>query len=173
MKYLFFAFIGALLQFPLIGQAKMTDKQIYAVSMENDAQFIECVGNIFLGVANFQRVILEDLKWDSSNPEFQKIDKTKKSFQKASENLDSAVKNSDLLLKELSDEKKKKFEMQLNGFKNQVKDLNKNLISIISGIDRHQLPKTDEVHQIITKAIAGTGFGMNVSKKNSEKKSEL
>lgn len=59
--------------FSQLGHAAMTDKQLYAASMENDAQFIECVGNIFFAVAGFQRVILEDLKWESSNPEYQKI----------------------------------------------------------------------------------------------------
>ena len=139
-KYVFVAFM-VILQFTVEGHTAMTDKQLYAVSMENDAQFIECVGNIFFAVANFQRIIVEDLKWASQNPEFQKINKSKESFKKASANLSAALTNSDKLLAELSGDKKKKFETQLDGFKSQVRDLNSRLEKIIAGVDQHQLPK--------------------------------
>ncbi len=170
-KYFFAAFI-MILQFTVVGHAAMTARQLNAASMENDAQFIECVGNIFFAVANFQRVIMEDLKWEAQNPEFQKINRSKESFKKSSANLSAALTNSDKLLAELSGEKKKKFEAQLGGFKLQVKDLNSRLEKIIAGIDQHQLPKIEEIHQLLTLAIAGTGFGMDISKKNAATKSE-
>lgn len=150
----------------------MTPKQLYVASMENDAQFIECVGNIFFAVAHFQRVILEDLKWEATNAEYQKIIKSRESFKNASANLSSALVNSNLLLSELSGDKKKKFESQLEGFKSQVKDLNVRIDKIIVGIDQKQLPKIEEIHQLVSLSIAGTGFGMEVSKKNAEPKSD-
>jgi len=153
-------------QFQPLAQAAMTDKQIYAASMENDAQFIECVGNIFFAVANFQRVILADLKWETPNPEYRKILKSRESFKKASANLSAALENSNRLLNELSVDKKKKFEVQLAGFKSQVKDLNTRLEKIVGGIGQHQLPKIEDVHQLLSLAVAGTGFGMDISKKN-------
>jgi hypothetical protein len=145
----------------------MTDKQLYAASMENDAQFIECVGNIFFAVAGFQRVILEDLKWESSNSEFQNIDKARKSFEKASGNLSAALNNSDKLLGELSGEKKRKFELQLTGFKSQIKNLNARIGKVIQALDNHELPKIEEIHQLVSMAIAGTGYGMDVSRKHA------
>ena len=170
MKTFMVASLLALLQIPLVSQAAMTDKQLYSASMENDAQFIECVGNIFFAVANFQRVIIEDLKWELGNAEFRKIDKSKESFKKASANISAALVNSDRLLGELSGDKKKKFEAQLGEFKSQVKDLSMRLEKIIAGIDQHQLPKIEEIHQLLSLAIAGTGFGIDVSKKNAAKK---
>lgn len=160
----------AILHFPFFGQAAMTEKQLYAASMENDAQFIECVANIFFAVADFQRVILNDLNWEPSNLEFQKVSKSKESLKKASANLSAALNNSDLLLAELSGDKKKKFETQILGFKAQVKDLNTRIIKIIDGIGRKQLPKNDEIHQVLSLAVAGTGFGIDISKKNSAEK---
>lgn len=93
MKILALTVMVALLQSPLVSQAAMTDKQLYAVSMENDAQFIECVGNIFFAVANFQRVILEDLKWEATNSEFQKIDKSKESLASQGDNIEYGFKS--------------------------------------------------------------------------------
>jgi hypothetical protein len=170
MRKIVFLFSISLLPFSLISQAAMTSKQLYAASMENDAQFIECVGNVFFAVANFQRVILEDLKWEDANSEYQKITKSKESLKKASTNLSAALINSDRLLSELSGDKKKKFETQLGGFKSQVKDLNSRLEKVIAGIDQKQLPKVEDIHQLLSLAIAGTGFGMNVSKKNAAAK---
>lgn len=170
MKKIDLLVLASLLQCPLVSGAAMTSKQIYAASMENDAQFIECVGNIFFAVANFQRVTLEDLKWEESNLEYQKITKSRESFKKASTNLSSALVNSERLLNELSGDKKKKFEAQLGGFKAQVKDLNTRIEKIVSGVDQKQLPKIEEIHQLVSLAIAGTGFGMEVSKKNAAPK---
>lgn len=96
--------------------------------------------------------------------------KSKESFQKASANLSAALINSDRLLRELSGDKKKKFEAQLGGFKSQVKDLNARLEKIIGGVDKHTLPKVEEIHQLLSLAIAGTGFGMDVSKENAAEK---
>lgn len=87
--------------------------------------------------------------------------------EKASANLAAALGNSDHLLKELSPDKKKKFDTQLAGFKSQVRDLKSRLEKIIEGVDRHQLPKTEEIHQLLSLAIAGTGFGIEVSKKSA------
>lgn len=172
MKKIALLVLVLLLSFPMVGQAAMTGKQLYAASMENDAQFIECVGNIFFAVANFQRVILEDLKWEDANPEFQKINKSKESFKKASANLSAALVNSDRLLNELSGDKKKNFEAQLGGFKSQVKDLNTRLEKIIGRIDQKQLPKIEDIHRLLSLAIAGTSFGMDVSKKNAGAKAD-
>lgn len=96
--------------------------------------------------------------------------KSKESFQKASANLSAALINSDRLLRELSGDKKKKFEAQLGGFKSQVKDLNARLEKIIGGVDKHTLPKVEEIHQLLSLAIAGTGFGMDISKENAAEK---
>jgi len=157
-----------LLPFSSDSKATMDSKQLYAASMENDAQFIECVGNIFFAVANLQRVILEDLQWEDVNSEYQKVAKSKEFFKKASANLSTALANSNQLLIELSGDKKKKFEVQLSGFKFQVKDLNTRLEKIIGEFDQKLLPKTKAIHQLLSLAIAGTGFGIDISKKKVE-----
>ena len=152
------------------GSAGMSEKQLYAASMENDAQFIECVGNIFFGVAHLQRVIETDLKWEKKNSEFQKILKAKSFFNSASKDLSAAIVNSDRLLADLPASKKEKFEAQLSGFKSQVKNLNERIISMVADLDENRLPKIENIHEIVSLAIAGTGFGMKVSKENAEKK---
>ncbi len=148
--------------------AAMSKKQLYAASMENDAQFIECVGNIFFSVGQFQRVILEDLKWESSNSEFQKIEKAQGFLKKADQNLLLALQNSDKLLNELKGADRGKFEKQLSGFKGQVQDLKARLEFIVVKIDQKKLPDTAEIHKVVLLAIAGTGFGMEVSKQKSK-----
>jgi len=110
------------------------------------------------------------LKWESTNPEFQKIGRANEYFKKASGNVSAALTSSDQLLGEVSGEQKKRFGSQLAGFKSQVKDLNARLNKIVSGIDEHSLPRTEDVHQLLSLAIAGTGFGIEVSKKNASKK---
>jgi len=170
MKLIIFSILAAIQLFTSLGHAAMTKKEIYVASMENDAQFIECVGNIFFGVANFQRTIVDDLKWEVSNSEYQKVIKSKESLKKASANLSAALVNSDKLLKELSEEKRKKFEFQLTGFKTKVQDLNTRLEKIVGDIDKRNLPKLEEIHQLLTLAIAGTGFGMDISKQNAATK---
>ena len=147
----------------------MSKKQLYAASMENDAQFIECVGNIFFSVGQFQRVILEDLKWEGSNSEFQKIEKAQAFFKKATQNLALALQNSDKLLNELKGSDREKFEKQLVGFKSQVQDLKKRLETIVEKTEQKKLPDTAEIHKVVLLAIAGTGFGMEVSKQKSKK----
>ena len=125
-----------------------------------------------MGVAYLQRVILEDVKWQSESAQFMKINTAEKYFKKASENLSSALRKTDQLFGELTGEKKKKFEAQVSGFKSQIKGLNTRLNSILSDIDHHRLPKADKIHEVVSLAIAGTGFGMQVSKNHQKEESE-
>lgn len=141
----------------------MTESEIYAASMENDALFIECVAHLFLAVANLQRVIEGQLNWTPENSEFQKLKVAQGFFQRAADQISKALKNSDDLLRSLPDGRKEKFQAQLSQFKKAVGPLPELLNEATKRLAENELPRAQDIHQMISLAIAGTGFGIEVS----------
>lgn len=148
--------------------AAVNNKEAYRLSMENDAQFIEAVGALFNALANLQRTIVQDLKWENNNSEYKKIKQSILEFKKSRNHLKVAIDNSDLLLSKISEEKKKSFSKQLNTFKLKIGDLDNRLVKIIETLEQNKFPDRKYIHETIKLSLAGVGFGMEVSKSKAD-----
>lgn len=146
----------------------MSPDEIYARTMENDAQFIESVGSVFNGVANLQRTIVKNLDWNPENIEFQKIQKASALFNKARDHLFRVVTDSYLLLEELPLEQKKKFRSTIKIMESKIPGLESRLDFIVKSIEKKKLPETDYIHETIKLALAGVGLGIEISKSNCD-----
>lgn len=166
MRFALLALIITLL--PTVGHSSLTKKEAYAISMENDARFIESVGSLFNALANLQRTLPEQLEWKSNNSEYAKIQKAIGSFETSRKHLTYAVSNSDRLLNEISDAQKKTFEPQLESFKKKISDLDNRLKFIVLKLKSNQFPERAYLHETIELALAGVGFGMSVAKSKED-----
>ena len=135
----------------------------YVVSMGNDAQFIESVSSLFAAVADLQRTITENLEWKSGNAEFAKLSKAKNKLREARAHLQSALHGTDQLLQQLTDTKRVAVTPQINQFKKKIGNLDQRLADLIATIDSKKIPNTKTVHKTILLALAGIGYGMEVS----------
>jgi hypothetical protein len=143
----------------------------YRLSMENDAKLIESVAAHLSGVAQLQRVVVKKLDWNSpSNRELKYVQAAIKDFKNSQVLLSEAMNNTDVLMKNLDEKRRKKLEAQVQGLHDRTGDLSAKNAAVIKTLESQELPSTETLHELTTSMLAVIGYGIDISKKNNKVK---
>jgi hypothetical protein len=144
-------------------------RQAYRLSMENDAKLIESVAAHLEGVAQLQRVIVEDLDWKNpENKQRRHVSDAVKAFKNSQVLLSESMANTALLIDRLHGDAQARLRTQLNELRGRTGDLEAKNSAVIKELEAQQLPTTESLHDLTRSMMAVIDFGTGTSQKNSK-----
>lgn len=154
---------------PASAKNLLQQRQDVRLSAENDAKLIEAVAAHLQGVAQLQRVIVEELDWKAlGNIQRKHVMDAIKDFKSSQVLLSEALANTGLLVGRLQGEQRERTQLQLDELRERAGDLQAKNTAIIKQLEAQQLPATESLHELTRSMVAVIGFGIEIAQQKTK-----